>query len=450
VKQPGVFVFYLAGGSLLGFREVGIHLLELVYLLGFAVVLQVTLRGRFGASCVASLVPLLVIGVYYAGAQALDLSQVEALASFPMYLSFWWVVRAVETEDAARRRRWLFLSGVMGGIATLFKLTYLPVALVVWLVVLALGARRASYLRNLAFAVLGLLVPLSLAVVYFAAYGLVGEVSWIYFTYTPKTTGIAGRPVARLVHGVVREGALLAVPLALALAGAVAALKRRTDPFVAGLAAWIVVGIPVFLIQHWWSYQLLAFLTPVGVLAGFGHDEIWVRRARLSRAASLGLVAVALVAAVPLAVTLGRKATTLARDDFGLTTAGRARLQEHYEPRYRSARAWKRFLDEAGAPGGDVYVLGDPVALYVSGRDQAIPTTGWAAEQYDAKVWRRITRQLEMARPANLLVDRFSDRKMRVRSPATRREIRQLYCRVGGAHDESWYRLRTDPACEGR
>jgi len=455
VKQPGVYLFYLAGGSLFAFREVGIHLLELLSLLGFAVVLQMTLRGRFRAPLVASVVPLLVIGAYYAGARALDLTQVEVLASFPMYLALWWVSRAA-ADDGASRWRLLFLSGVMGGVATLFKLTYLPVALAMWLVVLRVAARargghdRSGFLRDLAAVGLGVLVPVGVAVVYFAAYGLLGEVSWTYFVYTPHTTGIAGRPLSRLVHGVVREGALLAVPLALALVGATAVLKRRTDPFVAGLGAWIVVGIPVFLVQHWWSYQLLAFLPPVGVLAGLGLDEIWARRQRLGARVAAAIVVAALVAALPLAAIFGRKVVTLARDDFALTAAGRTRLHDHYEPHYRSARAWRALLDEPGAPGGDVYVLGDPVALYVSGRDQAIATNGWGAEQYDAKVWHRVARQLGAARPVELLVDGFSDRKMRAHSPATRREIRRLYCRVGGSHDEVWYRLRSDLACEGR
>ena len=46
VKQPGIYLFYLVGGSVLGYSEVALHLFELAYQLAFAVVLIVTLRGR--------------------------------------------------------------------------------------------------------------------------------------------------------------------------------------------------------------------------------------------------------------------------------------------------------------------------------------------------------------------------------------------------------------------
>jgi hypothetical protein len=47
VKQPGIYAFYLAGGGLVGYSEVALHLFELGTFLAFAVVLATTLRGRF-------------------------------------------------------------------------------------------------------------------------------------------------------------------------------------------------------------------------------------------------------------------------------------------------------------------------------------------------------------------------------------------------------------------
>lgn len=31
LKQPGIFLFFVAGGTLFGYTEVGIHLFELIY-----------------------------------------------------------------------------------------------------------------------------------------------------------------------------------------------------------------------------------------------------------------------------------------------------------------------------------------------------------------------------------------------------------------------------------
>ena len=55
VKQPAIFLFYLLGGDLFGFHEVGIHAFELLYMLALSVVLQRTLRGYFHSPGVGAL-----------------------------------------------------------------------------------------------------------------------------------------------------------------------------------------------------------------------------------------------------------------------------------------------------------------------------------------------------------------------------------------------------------
>jgi hypothetical protein len=65
VKQPGIYWFYLAAGTLFGFDEVGIHTFELVYMVAFAAVLLISLKGYYKNAAIARLVPLLTIGVYY-------------------------------------------------------------------------------------------------------------------------------------------------------------------------------------------------------------------------------------------------------------------------------------------------------------------------------------------------------------------------------------------------
>ena len=47
VKQPGIFLFYLLGGSLFGYTEIGIHLFELLYWLAFSAFAMVALRPYF-------------------------------------------------------------------------------------------------------------------------------------------------------------------------------------------------------------------------------------------------------------------------------------------------------------------------------------------------------------------------------------------------------------------
>jgi hypothetical protein len=57
-------------------------------------------------------------------------------------------------------------------------------------------------------------------------------------------------------------------------------------------------------------------------------------------------------------------------------------------------------------------------------------------------VWRRLRAQLRAARPDEIVVDGFSRRIMRDRSPRTLALIRRDYVRVGHSGDEVWYRHR--------
>ena len=455
VKQPGIYAFYLVGGALFGFSEIAIHLFELAVLLVFAAVLQVSLRDRFDRPWVAALVPLFVVGTYYAAAAPLGLTQVESLIGFPLFLSLWFAVKAGDAPE--RERVWLFLSGLAGGLVLVLKLVFAPILAAFWLIAMVHlwrsapdGRVRRAVMAGVAVAA-GVLVPVGMVVVYLAAYGQLETVRWTYFTVTPKTTSVAGRPVSRLTHGAVTTAARWAVPLVLAVVGVVATLRRGWKRFELGLAAWIVVGIPVFLLQHWWIYQYSMFLVPVGIFAAHGVDalaQILASRGVVARRrAVIAVVAVGGLLAVPAAITVVRDGRDVISHGGALTVEDRFELRAAGEPLYRPARAWARYLRRPGTPRGGVYVLANPLDLYLSDRTQTVAINGWSPEQYPSIVWDRLTGQLEQAHPPEIVVDRFSNRIMRAAAPNTRRLIRSRYCRVGGHGPDSWYRLRATGGC---
>ena len=118
---------------------------------------------------------------------------------------------------------------------------------------------------------------------------------------TPETTGIAGRPFSRLTDGLVRTVARWAIPLALAAFALWTARKRGLDRLQLGLLIWLGVGIPVFLVQHWWIYTYAMFLVPVGILAGYGLDafvDAWPPRTTALRVGVAVGVVVLLLPAV--------------------------------------------------------------------------------------------------------------------------------------------------------
>ena len=103
--------------------------------------------------------------------------------------------------------------------------------------------------------VAGFLVPIVAFLAYFRAVGQLSEIRWTYFTFTPKTTGIAGPPISRLTGGAKDFAEWTGPALVLATVGFVARLRRGWSIWWTACAGWVVLSVPLFLIQQWWLYQ---------------------------------------------------------------------------------------------------------------------------------------------------------------------------------------------------
>ena len=131
-KQPGIYLFYWLAGKLFGFNEVGAHTLELIWYSGLAVWMTLGLRTYFRRPWLAALVPLASVGLFYGMSDKWHLTQVEALASLPL---FGCLVLSTDLEATGGRqfRRW-FLSGLCAGGLVTFKQALAPLAMVIWTV----------------------------------------------------------------------------------------------------------------------------------------------------------------------------------------------------------------------------------------------------------------------------------------------------------------------------
>jgi hypothetical protein len=463
VKQPGIYLFYLGGGQVFGYSEIALHLVEVGYQVLFATVLIVTLPHTFRHRWIGPLVALFVVGTYYATVEPVELGQVESLVGLPLYLTVWCSIRALggvplgTLQAAARGQRrkrlryqmlWLFGSGLAGGAVVVLKLVVAPIVVAVWLLTAwevlraSPGHRIRSFTSATVAVTAGFAIPVAAVVTYLAVHGQLGTARWTYFSVAEQTTGIAGRPLSRLLEGGFNSGARWALPLALALVGLVTAARRGWDRLELRLMVWLVVGIPVFLVQHWWIYTFLMFLTPVGIFAGYGLESIVDSWSRWRRPVHAVAIALALVLLVPVAVRVARNGHDVARNDFALTAQGRAQLQRELEPNYTHARESAAWLRRSDPHGDGVYVLGNPLDLYLADRRQSVAVNGWSPQQYPQSVWARLRTELVAARPDDLVVDETIDTIMRVRSPATLKLIGERYVRVGGAGPDGWYRLR--------
>jgi len=463
-KQPGIFLWYLASGSVFGFHEAGMHIGELIWSVAFAACTQRLLRDRVEHRWVADIAPLFTIGAFYAAARAWDLTQIEYLVAFPLLLSLWAAADAGDDAGRSRTRR-LLLSGLMASVVVYFKLVYVVIPVAFW-VYLLVDRRRRAHERDTgrdSIVLLGALAaPLLPVLAYFVSEHLLGTMWWTFITYPPKIVRtIDPPPFSRFRDGVwffVRNFAWLG-----ALAGAgIGTLRsnktRPRDPLAVGLAIWFVIGWGTVLIQNQWGYQFMLPLVPLGLFAVFGIDRMrstWVRHREAGADASARStrVAVPIVLVIAAVLTLypakqaAHKVKLLVSDNFTLTTLGRHRFEASFEPYYPDARTAVAFLDQPGRTPGAIHVEGNPLIQYLSGRAFALREHGWAPEQSDARLWRWTRDGLREKRPVYLFVDQFSLDIMQRRSRETLALIDSMYCKVQPEADGAWYARHGSREC---
>jgi len=448
VKQPLLFWWYAAAGWVGGSSEVGVHLVEAVWLVGFAAVLPRLLRGEVSARA-AALAPALTVGAFLLAAEPIDLTQAEALGGPLVFLAVW--VAATGAGRVTARR--LVVAGVLVGVCAALKLTLAPLA-AAGLVVVVLTADRddrwRTAFRAVGWATLGFAVVVAAVGAHLSATGALGEALDTWFRFAPTTTDTAPPPVSRLVRSAVRFVVMYAPVALLAVLGAGRLRRRRwtggPPRVLLAMALWVVLTLPMVLVQHWWPYLFQIAIVPLGVLAASGTDVAagWARGEPASRRAlAAGALALALALVVAL-VAAAPKWASLAEHRVGITAADRRELREDLYAAYGRAAAF----DEAtrGRPG-DLVVLGDPVVHQVTGRRLGVPTNGWSPEQLDAAHWARLGDELVEREPAFLVIDEPSRALLDERAPDVAAVIADGWCEIGGVDGDRWYASRGSGAC---
>src|SRR5690242_8260486 len=84
MKQPGIYWYYLAAGEAFGFDEVGLHLLDLLWMLALSWILIRIARRTLRSGIVIALTPLICLGPFYAASSPWHLSQIEIIVALPL------------------------------------------------------------------------------------------------------------------------------------------------------------------------------------------------------------------------------------------------------------------------------------------------------------------------------------------------------------------------------
>ncbi len=455
MKQPGIFAFYWAAGALFGLNEVGVHALELIYLLCFSGILIFTLRHYFDTRWAASGAPLVVLGLYFTIPETLHRSQVEALAGFPLFLCCWFLSRApLDGPDSLSRS---LISGLTGGIALLYKLMFLPILggfLIVALVnqIRDGGSWRLAMRRTFFPFAAGLLLPLVSCVFYFAGRNALPELWEANFDYPIRALtelSHAGNPILPGLIWMLRQ---FSIVIAFAVLG-MAAPPVRLRRFTVNLALWSVLGFVVIFLQSYsrWSYHYMLLLVPLGILATRGLELVVTRMReaitplpRWLRPAA-GLICVGVLFS-PQVYSLGRCGLQLVRQGFAMTAAQQRQYQNSFSNSYATILQEVSFLSDPASLPGKIYVLGDPLFILLSGRDQAVPINGWFTDMVLPRQWVKLAQDLRNELPPYILVDVFSGETIQKHSSDMVGLLADNYDVLRISNQGTWYVRKGDAA----
>jgi hypothetical protein len=430
-KQPGLYWFYLVAGRAFGFSEFGIHMLELLWMLAFAVVLMTMLRGAFRRPWLSAFAPVATIGVYYGLARENELTQLEFLVSFPLFALVLCLIASHRRPKAMLA--FYFASGLLAGVAVLFKLLLAPLCVGLWLFALVWHYRtHGSSIAELALravlpAALGVALVLGSIVLLYARLGHLDDLLWTAFVYPPQA--LAFSPPAsktRLITAAAFFLSGFAPWVGFALFASALWLWRRKDLLSALMLTWCVVGVALFLVQQvsWWHYHTLLVLFPAGILAVLGIDRLcdWLVGAELGRAARRDVLAALLVltATADLFDATVRKAQPLL-SSVAVTGEGvrgyqfQARVSEHYGRIQRGVE----FLLQPDALPGPIYAFGNAMVYEFSGRASAHRTGGSSWEFYLPEQIDDILASLDRLQAPYVFVDRLDHKLFRLRPKVT-------------------------------
>jgi hypothetical protein len=464
LKHLGVFFFFATGGGLFHFNEIGIHLFEMLWMLILALMVRVAAGRWLEHRTMASLAPALTVGLYYAVAGERYLTQTEAVVGLPVLASLWCSVEGVRSEH--HRKLWLAASGFAAAVVLVFKILYVAIPTVFWLLAIReLNLRRRESLRRTVadvtpWLLAGALLPVVATLSFVVQKGVAALAFWTYFQHPAEVWSVVPMEPRRLARAI--RSFVLSFAPALALAGlgaGDAVLFRRLDLMAAGLCAWVLIGLLLIAMQviSWWDYHFLLLLVPIGMLAARGVETLnrvltaWLEPARLR----LGRIVLAL-GLVVLFVPQLRSATRVTSDvlrgrPLPFSETGVAAYHAEHYPGYASIATRTAFLRDPRSHPGPIYVIDTPTYYVHARRPPAVPLLAPWFHPTD-RLWKRLVEELVEASPPYVRVSDWALEAIVDVRPSLRDDVAGLVALIKTRYDilsrdeaGTWY-IRRDLA----
>lgn len=463
LKQPGIFVFYYLVSRLLGASEVSIHGVEWLCMITFALLLVRVLNARFRHRVGLALVPLLTVGIYYSVSPSLFLTQVESLVGIPLFCV---IVCLQQALDVPRyRARWLFAAGLLGALILLLKLLFLivlaPIGLISLFWLSGVSVNRDGLTQNLSIGrrcwvtakllvplLLGLLLPWLVTLAYFYSQGSLGIVYKTFFVYPPMIVAEAGKKDwFQFIESLGFFGVAFFPCVVLGGMQVYQTLRRSQDLLMINLAIWAMAGLLTIWLQSqgWWPYYYLLLFVPLGILAAHSIDSRWVkvqtlwRRLYRHRLRRFVLVIIGCLLFLPPVMGLSVKAFLLGQNQFAISPSHQLQYQKVIQDDYQEALDEVAVITQPKSLPGSIFVMGNPLFYFFSGRQQAGPINGWALEYLTESLWEQMGEQLTTQKPAYIFIASYYQKLVEKKSPEISTLLEQDYERLRQSEVGTWY-----------
>ena len=108
-------------------------------------------------------------------------------------------------------------------------------------------------------------------------------------------------------------------------------------------------------------------------------------------------------------------------------------------PTYESVKKEIAFLLEDNSQSGEIYVCGNPLYYYLSGRGQATTLNGWAMEFFLPSQWLQLIQEVETLRPPYVFVDTYYQNLIKSRSPDFQQLLQTHFIPFKKSKEGIWY-----------
>lgn len=408
LKQPGIFSFYYLAGALFGFTDFGVHLFELLYwgcftwygiwILRRLKIFEITVLNWF--------FPLFTIGVYYATASIFDLTQVEILVGFPLFVAL--TLPLIYLKEQRHPFLLFGTTGLCFGLVIFLKIIFLAILSVyvlfyTWFLIKKQRIKFSKFLLKTCLPVLGgtLLIPV-ITWSYFSAHGALGIMLETNF-YTPHRiiAEIESKNPIAFLRQCWRFILLFAPLVAFAIIGILFKGKKKPE-LVGSMLIWLILGLFVIYLQKfsYWFYHYYLLLFPMGVLSLLGLEFVLQQ----NRWKTNLIVLITGLLFLPLVGKGLDKIQVFFKNKAVLTKENKEQYKQHYDPGYIQTRKEIATILGPESIPGDIYVCASPIYYYYSNRNQSVAITGWSLELMPHDIWNQLVQQLREHPTAYILI----------------------------------------------